>query len=399
MKVKRLLPLMLTVSLFFSACSPTDTAVTPSPTAAPTEAPTATPKPALWEIFRNFSAPDENAAITALAPEDGGTFSSLSKTIASWLAKPYTLGSGKEYYGSGCTVRSLTFSWQDDKPRDHYVITVLPKDQPEEVRTVSSAEASCKFPVTPFSGSVYYWQVAAYDSADGAPVCSPVFSFTTAPGPRLITNIGGVNNARDAGGAYTADKTRRVRQGLIYRTAYLDSITASGKKTGAEVYGIKTELDLRRPADSKTVGKGSQFGKTVKYINIPGRHYLSGDENYHLKNNWALLGQEIKVFAKKENYPVCFHCSGGRDRTGTVAFLVNGLCGVPAEDLFFDFELTFLTTPDDAPTYIAGIQDLYDFMNTFDGETLKDKIETFCIAAGLTHEEIAAIREILLEEV
>ena len=36
-----------------------------------------------------------------------------------------------------------------------------------------------------------------------------------------------------------------------------------------------------------------------------------------------------------------FHCHGGSDRTGTLAFLLEGLLGVSESDLSKDFELTY----------------------------------------------------------
>ncbi|NIY15095.1 MAG: hypothetical protein GWM98_09415, partial [Nitrospinaceae bacterium] len=51
----------------------------------------------------------------------------------------------------------------------------------------------------------------------------------------------------------------------------------------------------------------------------------------------------FQVFADRENYPVLFHCVGGADRGGTVAFLLNGLLGKDREHLIRDFELTTLS--------------------------------------------------------
>ena len=46
------------------------------------------------------------------------------------------------------------------------------------------------------------------------------------------------------------------------------------------------------------------------------------------------------------NYPIYTNCQGGADRTGTYAFLLNGLLGVSYDDLTRDFELTsFSGTP------------------------------------------------------
>ena len=41
-----------------------------------------------------------------------------------------------------------------------------------------------------------------------------------------------------------------------------------------------------------------------------------------------------------KNKPVYFHCSLGRDRTGTVAMLTLGILGVPEGDISKEYELT-----------------------------------------------------------
>ena len=46
------------------------------------------------------------------------------------------------------------------------------------------------------------------------------------------------------------------------------------------------------------------------------------------------------VLSDESNYPVYFHCNAGADRTGTLAFLIEGLLGVSYADTIRDFELT-----------------------------------------------------------
>ena len=57
-------------------------------------------------------------------------------------------------------------------------------------------------------------------------------------------------------------------------------------------------------------------------------------------NSLVALKNIFTKLADSSSYPVYFHCNAGADRTGTLAFLLNGLLGVSYADLIKDFELT-----------------------------------------------------------
>ena len=45
----------------------------------------------------------------------------------------------------------------------------------------------------------------------------------------------------------------------------------------------------------------------------------------------------MRVFTNPDNYPVMFHCAVGRDRTGTLAMLLQALCGASKEYIIHDY--------------------------------------------------------------
>ena len=59
--------------------------------------------------------------------------------------------------------------------------------------------------------------------------------------------VPGMTNVRDIGGWGIETLTKRIKQGLIYRTARGNSITEAGKTILKQDLGIKTEIDLRHP--------------------------------------------------------------------------------------------------------------------------------------------------------
>lgn len=116
--------------------------------------------------------------------------------------------------------------------------------------------------------------------------------------------------------------------------------------------------------------------------------------------------EEVKVFADPANYPILMHCSAGRDRTGCLSMLIQALCGASKEDILRDYELSFLSVmgcADDAGTV--------DTMNALFGATLKyieeegggetftQSVENYLLKIGVTEDEIASIREIMVEDI
>ena len=228
---------------------------------------------------------------------------------------------------------------------------------------------------------------------------SPVFTFTTADTVRFLS-ISGVMNTRDLGGYLTRDGKHRVRQGMVYRGGNLDEIDGAGMEAATQVYGIKTDFDLRAPgSDSDAMmytNKSPILMGDINYINIAGVSYSSA-----LPYS-VTIREELKVFAQAENYPIYVHCKVGRDRTGTLMFLLGALLGIPEEKLLADFELTSLSAYAYAYGDLRGQDWMTEFLTaikTNPGDTLQEQVESYCIGCGLTQEEIATIRSILLEEI
>lgn len=146
-------------------------------------------------------------------------------------------------------------------------------------------------------------------------------------------DIRGVGNVRDMGG-WKAEGGKTVKYGMLYRGRRLESVTEEGIITIKQL-GLKTELDLRY-ADQKFQTSGT--GMKYEFIEMPGQY------DGVLKNNPEVIKASYrKIFellADQNNYPFYAHCNAGADRTGTFAFIANGLLGVSYEDLTRDFELT-----------------------------------------------------------
>ena len=260
-----------------------------------------------------------------------------------------------------------------------------------------------------YVGRDYYWFVDAV--YDGYTVRSGVFTFSTANTPRTVC-IDGVSNSRDIGGYVTADG-KVIKQGMIYRSAKLDDITEVGKYTLLNVLGVKTDLDLR---GARTVGSDGTVYNDMKnatapvaelnHITVACPWYCNGDNGiWYDEFNKAEFAKAIKVFADPDNYPIIFHCSLGRDRTGTLALVIEGLLGLDEQTLMMEYELSAFSfwgayNANFNTSLRNSIHDTYLYINNnYEGNSFSEKVEDFLLEIGVTSEEIASIKNIMLEEV
>ena len=211
--------------------------------------------------------------------------------------------------------------------------------------------------------------------------------------------VPGARNVRDLGG------WNGLRTGRVFRGTELNDvgnhklqIGSAGKKILLKDLGIRTDLDFRA-LDEKSRGAcvtKSALGANVRLVDAVIRPYtrmFDPDQT----NEYAAV---LRVFADERNYPVYMHCWGGADRTGTVAFILEGLCGVSEADLAIDYELTSFTmfglrTRVNRGT--ANYADVIARIKSYPGATLQAKFEAYAKdTLGLTDAEVRAIRANLM---
>lgn len=114
------------------------------------------------------------------------------------------------------------------------------------------------------------------------------------------------------------------------------------------------------------------------------------------------LSERIRLFCKRENYPVYMHCIGGADRTGSLAYVLLGVLGVDRHDLEVDWESTFYPKIPDScnePDYWCRESHFNDGFAKYGSEddSWGRRIELYLMDCGVTEAEIAAFRTIMLE--
>lgn len=239
------------------------------------------------------------------------------------------------------------------------------------------------------TGTTYYYQVQVSGKQYSG-------TFHTASSNRFIS-IPGVENLRDIGGYKTLDG-KTVKQGLLIRGCELDGIKneeyfladqdiAAVQKT----FGFVYDLDLRSPEifegdyQSRLGAEvGHKFYDAPTYAQIFRSEYLSS------------MREIFADLADPDKYPMYLHCTWGRDRTGTVVLLLQGLLNVSQEDLMQEYRLTGYVTPAVATNNKMDV--VFMQLEGYEGDTLQEKIVNYLTTTvGVTQEEIASIQSIFLE--
>ena len=238
---------------------------------------------------------------------------------------------------------------------------------------------------------------------------SPVTTFVTEDqAPRWIEIEGRVGNFRDLGGWRTQDG-RRVRQGMVFRSAGLNSNSATGEAQGRNrltvedvkyltgTLGIRSDLDLRSSSETADMSE-SPLGAGVKYVRRSSTCY----DAIFRADGKAKMAENFRHFCDRRNYPVIVHCIGGADRTGSLSYVLNGVLGVARHDLEVDWESTFYPKiPDENPDPKFWCRESH-FNDGFskygkEGDSWNRRIELYLIDCGVTEAEIATFRDIMLE--
>ncbi len=183
-------------------------------------------------------------------------------------------------------------------------------------------------------GLTYYYKTADGKSAG---------KFTVGGTLRMMMIGKNVVNMRDLGGKKTVDG-RYVKYGKIFRNAEFKGGTFNIDATELQMLldlNIGAELDLRNEDGNKpwlpNAKRGDNFywAEGKNYIaNGPGKMY-DAVAKPHLKAEFETVVNNLR-----NGVAVDFHCRIGADRTGFLAFLLEGLLGVSETDLLLDYETT-----------------------------------------------------------
>ncbi len=172
----------------------------------------------------------------------------------------------------------------------------------------------------------------------------------------------GTPNFRDLGGYETTDG-RFVRWGLIYRSGVLTYLTPADMTYLAQT-GIRVVCDFRTKQENEAAPEKWISGVEVEHISLPIGTETNKDGTPTVQamvaghptteqlratmtktyGNFAFSSapQYAAVFEQleKDQLPLLYHCTGGKDRTGVFSAFLLLTLGVPEKTVLEDYALT-----------------------------------------------------------
>ena len=246
-------------------------------------------------------------------------------------------------------------------------------------------------------GTTYQWKVT--QASGNATVASG--SFATRGLLRQVYFEPNGRNGRDLGGWKGLGGKTLAYHKLFRGGAIHDSRTSSKGKAEMRAEGIKAEVDLR---EASSVPSKSPLGDDIAFF-APG---FEGGYNDMIRDNPDKVRETFLFVVQclREGKPVYFHCAAGRDRTGTLAVLLEGALGVSESDMAKDYELTYFS-PEDWSMYKGRYQHTRNnysyssirktiFAQT-DSGTYQERIVKYLLKIGVAQKDIDDLRAVMLK--
>jgi len=219
-------------------------------------------------------------------------------------------------------------------------------------------------------GNTYYYKV----EAGGNVIANGTITTT---GQLRMIKAEGIANMRDLGGWTNADGNR-IHYGKLFRGSELrggGTYTASDADLAMlkNQLNIGAEVDLREDKDlaNGTMNASAIDGASYYYANLSrwSEDALNFD-NAKFKSAFDLILAALK--ADKAAY---FHCIFGADRTGCFAMLLEGLLGLPVDQLYKDYELTSFSSAGLRDK--TGIDHKLQYIKALQGDNLQQKFYNY----------------------
>lgn len=165
----------------------------------------------------------------------------------------------------------------------------------------------------------------------------------------------GAMNVRDLGGYVGNNRVFKWKK--VLRSDCMSRLTMSDKDFLLKRYNLKKAIDLRTAQEVQKASNVFAIDEDVKYVNIPLSDDVDPNKPFDLSNIPENFLKDLyidiienrqsniknvinEILELDDNASVIFHCTAGKDRTGVVAMLLLGICGVAKQDITTNYMQT-----------------------------------------------------------
>jgi protein-tyrosine phosphatase len=215
----------------------------------------------------------------------------------------------------------------------------------------------------------------------------------------LLRGVAG-RNFRDLGG-HPTHEGRSVRRGVIYRSSHLSRVP---DKHPLKQLRLRTVVTLQSRVEVTHLGPpDDSLLRAARWEHIPMGDVWFEEGSVPLERDPAKghlflvttlstdWGRFFRLLAEPDVYPLLFHCSAGRDRTGVGAAMLLELLGVERARIVEDFLESNLVFPK-MPLTAANLKPVFESIDEAGG--IRPFMQN---VIGVDDSHLDAIRKRLLE--
>ena len=327
------------------------------------------------------------------------------------FSKPYYEITGSDLNGFNATGASslqksswapkqVKISWEyevpDDKELSKFQIMFGQEADLSDGYLVSGNKTNSISFSNPYLGDNYFKIIAKF--SDGSEEESAIRVFKVDDVAPRNLDVGNMPNCRDMGGR-TTYAGGKIKQGLIYRTAgnkFDNRSNVDDDCTNVLINQLKVKTEIN-------VANSTGNNVNLSGVKVENCFMAYGSVPYsNLARNSVRVRQIMEILSDESNYPVFYHCRIGTDRTGITGVMINGLLGVPFNEVIQDYGFSNFSpidnqryphkTPDNNGDDIAKY---IDEILAMPGKNFQEQTYNALLAIGCPAEQLDSIIDIM----